>query len=64
MLKVGTFIGQVKVEMKKVAWPSKQELINSTVIVIVSTLILALYIGVCDLFLSRCVNLLISGVFR
>ncbi len=64
MLKIGTFVGQVKTEMKKVSWPSKHELINSTVIVIVSTLILALYIGICDLFLARVVNFLISGVFR
>ena len=64
MIKFGKFIGQVSAEMKKVAWPSKPELIGSTVVVLVSTLLLALYIGVADMFLSRFVNLLVSGVFK
>ena len=62
MMKIGKFFGQVKTEMKKVSWPSREEIITSTVVVLVSTLILALYIGVCDLVLSRFVNFLISGV--
>lgn len=62
MPKIGKFFSQVKTEMKKVAWPSKQELVSSTIVVLVSTLVLALYIGVCDLVLSRVINFLISGV--
>ncbi|MFC1644236.1 preprotein translocase subunit SecE [Candidatus Omnitrophota bacterium] len=62
MVKIGKFISQVKTEMKKVSWPSRQELISSTIVVLTSTLILALYIGVCDLFLSRLVTFLIRGV--
>ena len=64
MLKIGTFISQVKLEMGKVAWPSRHELINSTIVVLISTLLLALFIGICDMFLSRFVNLLIRGVFK
>jgi preprotein translocase subunit SecE len=63
MLKFGKFVGQVKTEMQKVAWPSKAELISSTVVVLVSTLLLALFIGVCDLVLSRVINVLIRGGF-
>jgi len=63
MLNVGKFISQVKIEMKKVAWPSKQELISSTIVVLISTMILALFIGACDLVLSRVITFLISGVF-
>ncbi|RKY41270.1 MAG: preprotein translocase subunit SecE [Candidatus Makaraimicrobium thalassicum] len=63
MLKIGKFVSQVKTEMKKVSWPSKAELVSSTVVVLVSTLMLALYIGVCDVVLSRFVNLLIRGAF-
>jgi len=64
MLSIGKFVSQVKIEMKKVSWPTKQELMGSTVVVLVSTAFLAAFIGVCDLVLSRFVNLLISGVFR
>ena len=63
MLQIGKFLGQVKTEMGKVAWPSKAELISSTIVVIVTTLLLGIFIGVCDLVLSRGVNLLIGGVF-
>ncbi|MFH1837079.1 MAG: preprotein translocase subunit SecE [Candidatus Omnitrophota bacterium] len=63
MANIGTFFGQVKSEMKKVAWPSKNELISSTVVVLISTILLAAYIGICDLVLSRFVNVLIRGVF-
>ncbi|MEA3489953.1 MAG: preprotein translocase subunit SecE [Candidatus Omnitrophota bacterium] len=63
MIKFGKFIGQVRTEMKKVSWPSKQELLSSTLVVLVSTMILAAFIGMCDLVLSRIINFLIRGVF-
>jgi preprotein translocase subunit SecE len=61
--RIGAFFNQVSVEMKKVAWPSREELTTSTVAVIVSTLLLSVFIGICDLVLSRLVNLLIGGAF-
>jgi len=64
MLKIGNFFSQVSGELKKVAWPTKDELVASTVVVLVSTFFLAAFIGVADILLSRIVNLLISGVFR
>lgn len=64
MIKIGLFFSQVKTEMKKVSWPSKGELISSTVVVLVATLLLAIYIGVCDLGLSHIISFMISGVFR
>jgi preprotein translocase subunit SecE len=63
MVKVGKFLGQVKSELKKVAWPSREELVSSTLVVLASTLLLAVFIGLCDLVLSRVINFLISGVF-
>jgi len=61
MFKIATFVSQVKTEMKKVTWPTKPELISSTIVVIVATLILGVFIGVCDLVLSRGINFLIGG---
>ena len=63
IMKIVKFFGQVKMELSKVAWPTKQELVGSTVVVLVSTAILAVFIGFCDVLLSRVVNFLISGVF-
>jgi preprotein translocase subunit SecE len=46
--------------MVKVSWPTKDELIGSTVIVLVSLAILSAFIGVCDLVLSTVVNMIMA----
>ena len=63
MQNVTKFFGQVKTEMKKVSWPSREELISSTIVVLVSTLFLSIFIGICDFIFSRVINVLIRGVF-
>ncbi len=57
--KITRFVNEVKVEMQKVSWSSKDELIGSTGIVIASTALLAIFIGIVDLILSRFVNILL-----
>ena len=57
--KTSQFITEVKVEMQKVSWSTKDELIGSTVVVIVSTLLLAVFIGAVDIILSRVIALII-----
>lgn len=64
MLKMGNFFSQVNMEMRKVSWPTKDELVSSTIVVLLSTFFLAAFVGVADIILSRVVNFLISGVFR
>ena len=56
------FFNDIKLEMVKVAWPTKDELIGSTIIVLVSLTALALFIGVCDWILSSIVNFIMSRV--
>ncbi len=51
------FIKEVRQELSKVSWSTKQELIGSTTVVIVITAILAVYIGMADLVLSRVLSL-------
>ena len=50
--KIRKFMSDVVVEMKKVSWPSIHELRGSTVVVIVTVIILAIFIGVVDRILS------------
>ncbi|MFH1655592.1 MAG: preprotein translocase subunit SecE [Candidatus Omnitrophota bacterium] len=57
--KVGKFLTEAKVELGKVSWPNRQELISSTWIIIVMTALLAIYIGILDLVLSKLLGLLI-----
>lgn len=58
--KVTAFFKDIKIEMTKVAWPTKDELIGSTAIVLISLAILSAFIGVCDIFLSKLVNIIMS----
>jgi len=58
--KFTNFFKEIKIEMSKVAWPSKSELIGSTSVVIVSLAILSIFIGVCDVILSKIVNLIMT----
>ena len=57
--KLTTFLSEAKAELKKVSWPSRAELINSTMVVIVSVIILAAYIGIVDVILSKLVGFFI-----
>jgi len=53
------FVNEVKSELKKVSWSSRDELISSTVVVLTTVAILSLFVGICDLVFSRVINLLI-----
>jgi preprotein translocase subunit SecE len=46
------FFKEVRVELGKVTWPNRQELIGSTIIVVVLSLIMSAYIGLLDFILS------------
>jgi preprotein translocase subunit SecE len=46
--RIRTFYREVRVEMSKVTWPPRKELITSTGVVIVAVVIAGVYIGVWD----------------
>jgi preprotein translocase subunit SecE len=50
------FVKDVMIEFRKVSWPSRQELINSTSVVIVVTVVLAFFLGGVDIGLARIVE--------
>ena len=56
--KAKQFIEDVRVEMKKVVWPTRDELINSTVIVVVVSIAFTLFIFFADTIISKVVNIL------
>lgn len=58
--KVGGFVRETKQELNKVTWPSRDELWQSTLVVIFTTFIMALYIGVIDLFLSGAMRVILG----
>ncbi len=54
--RVQEFFREVLLEFKRVTWPNRQELVNSTVIVIVVTVILAFFLGTVDIGLTKLVE--------
>ena len=54
--RIKEFVQDVLVEFRKVTWPSRQELVNSTAVVIVVTIVLAFFLGGVDIVLTRLVE--------
>ncbi len=48
-----SFIKEAKAELKKVTWPTKKQIMYSTLIVITVIIISAVYLGVLDLIFSK-----------
>ncbi len=59
MLNVKKYFSDVKVEFKKVSWSTREDLIASTIVVLVSVALLALFIGICDFVISNVINLIL-----
>lgn len=54
--KIRTFAKEVSVELKKVSWPTRQQTVSATVVVIVLTIIVSFFLGIVDLILARLVG--------
>jgi preprotein translocase subunit SecE len=53
---ISKFMHDVRVEMGKVTWPTRQDLIQSTIVVLVAVTIAAAFTAVCDLLFSQFVD--------
>lgn len=58
MNQVREFWKDVRLESAKVSWPTREELRDSTVVVLVTVLLVAAFIGVVDWILNFTVDLL------
>jgi preprotein translocase subunit SecE len=58
-----TFLTEVIVETKKVTWPTKSEVINTTTVVVIASFIFGVYLYLCDLIFLLLRNQLVD-VFR
>jgi preprotein translocase subunit SecE len=56
MKKIVSFFQESFAELKKVTWPSRDETISSTKVVLVSTLIIAAMLGLVDFALFKIVD--------
>ena len=59
--KIGQYFGSVQTELKKVSWLSRDELLGSTVIVGVFSLIVSIFLFIIDFGLTEFVSRLLGG---
>ncbi len=52
MIKIQTYLEEVGKEMRKVSWPTRSELISNTLITILTTVVISLFIFVTDRVIS------------
>lgn len=57
--RVKNFVNEVKTETKKVNYPTKEELIGSTWVVIITVILIAIFLGMIDFGLSRALKVII-----
>jgi preprotein translocase subunit SecE len=53
---VRQFLFDAKVELKKVTWPTKKELLSTTAVVIVLVILIAFFLGIVDLGLVKIIK--------
>jgi preprotein translocase subunit SecE len=54
------FLREVKVELKKVTWPTRKQTMGSTVVVIILVMIISLFLGAVDVGLSSLLRLVLK----
>jgi preprotein translocase subunit SecE len=55
------FLREVRVELKKVTWPSRKQTIGSTAVVLLLVILVSLFLGIVDFGLSSLVRLVIGS---
>ena len=58
--KIIQFFREVRIEIKKISWPSRNETIASTSIVIIIVLVIGLFLGMVDVGLARIIKIILS----
>jgi len=61
--RIGEYLKDIKGELKKVTWPTKNDLIKTTIAVLVSSLIFGVFLFIVDMIFSRVINSII-GAFK
>jgi len=54
------FLSEVRSELKKVTWPSRQEVYSTTLVVIATSILFGFYLWGLDLAFSRVLSLVLS----
>ena len=55
------FVRQVKQEISKITWPSRSETMQGTVIVVIMSLVLAIFLLAVDTVFAKAVKIIVGG---
>jgi len=58
--KLINFIKEARAELRKVTWPNRKQLISSTIVVIITVALVAVFLGIIDLIFSRIVTIILQ----
>ncbi|MBN1164820.1 MAG: preprotein translocase subunit SecE [Candidatus Krumholzibacteriota bacterium] len=59
--KIAKFFSEIKIEMRKVTWPTRDELKESTKLVIIATFVVTVFIGAIDQILTLIIKHLLGA---
>ncbi len=54
--RLGAFLGEVRTEMKKVTFPSREEVVGTTIVVLITSVIFAIFLWIADVVILRLYN--------
>ncbi|HGY12199.1 MAG TPA: preprotein translocase subunit SecE [Desulfobacterales bacterium] len=54
------FFREVKMELKKVTWPTRKQTTGTTIVVIIFVFVIAVFLGLFDLGLSKLVQVVLT----
>lgn len=57
---VKDFLREVRIELKKVTWPSRKETIAATAMVIILSVVVAFFLGLLDVGLAKAVGIILK----
>lgn len=57
--RIKNFFREVKTEIKKVVFPSRDEVLGSTKVVVVMVFIIAVFLGIIDFLLSKLIGMVV-----
>ena len=60
MQKITTFLESVKMELRKVTWPTRKETVATTGVVVLIVVLISLYLGACDIILTKLMRLILG----
>jgi preprotein translocase subunit SecE len=59
--KIIQFLKETKFELKRVTWPTRKEMLAGTAVVLIIVFIVALFLGIIDLGLSKLLKAVLKG---